>query len=332
MPCCVKAHSPDGERMRVAVVMAVHKMLPDLERCLRGFVSLLVDAEDLIFVDNGSAGHVGRWAEERFPQITAIRLGKNRLFCGGYNAGIRVALERGYDFVLMVNADTEVFNPGFLAELLNTATRWPKAAFIGPLVYFRSPGVVQTTCLQFPRVIRSAAIWVPCRLFPRYFTEQPRKEAIVELLNGICVLCRGKALQEVGLMDENMGGYAEDYDWSWRARERGWVSVFAPVPSVLHHESPTGYEPYSLKTFLQKRNTVYWYLKVHRRRSAWIYAQASVALTTARLLAARSKDERLKYSHFLRRLSRAFNGLLPGDPLGEWFGPPLGPWEDGYEF
>jgi GT2 family glycosyltransferase len=57
-------------------------------------------------------------------------------------------------------------------------------------------------------------------------------------------------------MDENMGGYAEDYDWSWRAREKGWVSVFTPIPSVIHHETPSGYESYSLKTFLEKRNTV----------------------------------------------------------------------------
>jgi GT2 family glycosyltransferase len=332
VPGCKIVGSADSKRMRVAVVIAAHKMLAKLERCLQGFVSLLADPKDLIFVDNGSDGHIGKWAEERFPKITAIRLRKNRLFCGGYNAGIRVAMERGYDFVLMVNADTEVVNPEFLPELLKTAGRWPEAAFIGPLVYFRSPAVVQRTCLQFPRVIRSAAIWLPWRLFPDHFQKQPRIETIVELLNGICVLCRVKALQEVGLMDENMGGYAEDYDWSWRAREKGWVSVFAPVPSVLHHESPAGYEPYSMKTFLQKRNTVYWYLKVDRRHSAWIYARATIALATARLLAARSKDERQRYGYFLRRLTRAFNGLLPGEPLGEWFGPPLGPWEDGYEF
>ena len=318
--------------MRVGIVIAAHRMFPKLEGCLRSFQSFLADSNDLIFVDNGSKENIKIWAEERFPKITAVRLVANRLFCGGYNAGIGVAIERDCDFVLIVNADAEVVNPGFVNELLRTAERWPRAAFIGPLVYFRTPDVVQRTCLKFPGIVRSAAIWLPWRLYPDYFRGQPGKENIVEVLNGVCVLCRVRALRELGLMDENMGGYAEDCDWSWRARERGWLSVFAPVPSVIHHESPSGYEYFSLKTFLQKRNTVYWYLKIGRRRSAWIYAQASVALANARLLAAGSNQERQKHRYFFGRLTRAFKGLLGGEPLGEWFGPPIGPWEIGYEF
>jgi hypothetical protein len=312
--------------MRVAVVIGIHKMFPKLERCLQSFVPLLSDPNDLVFVDNGSEEKLYEWVQTQFPEITVIRLTENRYFCGGYNAGIRVAIERGYDFVLIVNADAEVVNPVFLTELLKTAQRWPRAAFIGPLVYFRSSEVVQKTCLQFPSITRSVAIWLPWRLVPQYFQRQPKEETTVDLLNGVCVLCRIRALREIGLMDENMGGYAEDYDWSWRAREKGWVSVFTPIPSIIHHETPSGYESYSLKTFLEKRNTVYWYLKIGRRPSAWIYAQASIVLALARMLASRSTDEKLKHRYFLQRLTMAFNGLLRGEPLGEWFGPPRGIW------
>jgi GT2 family glycosyltransferase len=287
----------------------------------------LTDPLDLIFVDNGSEENLNQWAEEQFPGITSIRLSENRLFCGGYNAGIRVAIDRGYDFVLIVNADAEVGNPGFLAELLETAQRWPRAAFIGPLVYLQSPEVVQETCLEFPRILRNVAIWLPWRLFPGYFQREPREETIVEFLNGICVLCRVSALREIGLMDENMGGYVEDADWAWRAREKGWVSLFRPVPSVIHHEAQSGYESHSLKSFLLKRNTVYWYLKIGRRSSAWSYAKASVVLAFARMLASRSTDERQRHRYFIQRLARAFDGLLLGEPLGEWFGPPLGSWD-----
>jgi len=40
----------------------------------------------------------------------------------------------------------------FLTGLLAAARRWPRAAFIGPLVYFRSHGVIQKTWLRFPNV------------------------------------------------------------------------------------------------------------------------------------------------------------------------------------
>jgi len=293
---------------------------------------MVVEPSAIIFVDNGSEEFLCDLVAKKFPQTTIMRLPSNKFFCGGYNAGIKVAIEKGHEFVLIANADTEVCNPGFLHELLSVEGRWPQAAFLGPQVFWRHPGMVQKTCLRFPSILRSSWQWLPWRMARRYFEKQPFKETVVDFLNGVCVLCRVKALKEIGLMDENMGGYVEDTDWGWRARQKGWVSVFAPVPSVIHHENESGYEPYSLKTFLLKRNTAYWYLKIGQPQSAWIYAQASTVLAIMRLLAGRNANERRKQGYFLRRLIRAYRGLLRGEELGEWFGPPIGPWDNEHEY
>ena len=317
------------ESFRVAVVVVTQRMCESLGRCLESFGAVVNDPADVCFVDNGSHERLDTWAGGEWPTMTIIRLPKNQLFCGGYNAGIRLALERGYDFVLIANADTEVVNRDFLRQLVEVADRWPQGAFFGPLVYFRQAGVIQKTCLQFPSVWRNMALWLPWRLVRSYIEGQPRDERAVEFLNGVCVLCRAKAMKEIGLMDESFGGYVEDADWSWRALQRGWISVFSPIPSIIHHEAPSGYEHYSLKTFLLKRNTVLWYVKHGRPRSARIYAIASTALAMVRGLAAGSAEEREKHWYFVRRIRRAFSGVLAGEPLGEWFGPPLGGWGDG---
>ena len=315
----------------VAVVVCAHKWVPPMEKCLAGFQGIARRPQDLIFVDNGSENGLNMWVAERFPGITVLRLDQNLLYCGGYNAGIRLAMDRGYEFVLLSNADTEVVNSRFLQELIDIGCRWPQAAFLGPQVFWRGPERIQKTCLQFPSLVRSSLGWLPWRLAKGYFESQGRKEAVVEFLNGVCVLCRTKALKEIGLLDENIGAYVEDADWSWRARAKGWISVFIPVPSIVHHESESGYESYSLKTFLLKRNTVYWFLKIGWRISACSYARASVALAMVRGLAAGRSDERQKHRYFIRRLTRVFRGLLRNEPVGEWFGPPIGPWGDGYE-
>jgi len=236
-------------------------------------------------------------------------------------------MKRGYDFVLISNADTEVINLGFIGKMLEAAGRWPRSAFIGPLVYWRRAQAVQKTCLRFPRFYDNMAIWLPWRVARGWFEQQPEREKEVEFLNGVCVLCRAEALKQIGLMDENMGGYVEDADWAWRAQKRGWSSVFIPVPSIVHHEDQNGYEPYSLKTFLLKRNTAYWYLKNGMRYSAVSYAMASILLEKARLLSARTIAERNLHEYFFRKLMRSYKGILRNEPLGEWFGPPLGPWE-----
>ena len=210
-----------------------------------------------------------------------------------------------------MNADTQVHNPAFIGELQEAAKRWAKAAFIGPLVYYRSAECIQKTSLFFPNILKHLLVWLPFRFLPRMVTRQQLTESEVEYLNGVCVLCRVAALKEVGLMDGRFGGYMEDADWSWRARELGWKSVFTSVPSIIHFEEQNGYEEHSLKTFMARRNTVLWFLKRGRRNSAKAYVTLSILLCLIRRLIYRSNESQ----HSFRRLVKAYAGLLRGEPL-----------------
>jgi GT2 family glycosyltransferase len=215
-------------------------------------------------------------------------------------------------------------NPEFVHVLEDAMRRNPTAAFIGPMVYFRERGVVQRTCLPFPSALRSALTWLPFHLAPGLLPSQPTVESDVDFLNGVCVLCRTEALLAVGLMDEAMGAYVEDTDWAWRARKGGWKSRFVPVPSLIHHEEPHGYEHHSFKTFLLKRNTVYWMLKAGKPVSARAYAAAAVLLAQWRTFVATSREAREASRKFAQDLGRTYRRLLAGEVLGPWFGPPLG--------
>jgi GT2 family glycosyltransferase len=130
-------------------------------------------------------------------------------------------------------------------------------------------------------------------------------------------------LRDIGLMDETFGAYVEDTDWSYRARLLKWTSVFTPVPSIIHHEEPHGYEHYSVKSFLLKRNTVYWYLKFGMRRQAQAYSVAAVALARWRAKTAVGVEARRASREFADRLSSVYGCLLRGTELGAWFGPPI---------
>lgn len=308
---------------RTAIVVVAHRSYVTLDLCLQGFRTLVDHAEDLIFVDNGSGGALTDWATQKFPGITIISLAVNQLFCGGYNTGIRRAMESNYTYVLIANADTEVVNPGFLIDLIEAMQYHPKAAFIGPLVYFRDKKVVQTTCLRFPSFWRSVLVWLPYRFMPGKVSYQPVIASEVEFLNGVCVLCRVQALCEIGLMDETFGAYVEDTDWSWRARQMGWTSRFCPVPSLIHHEEPHGYEHHSFKSFLLKRNTVLWYLKTHQRGAARGYAFAAIALARLRTWFASNQKDKRAYSDFAEKLSSVYRHLLTGESVGLWYGPPI---------
>lgn len=310
---------------RVAVIVATHAYCYPLEKCLAGFAGQTATPADVILVDNGSGGVVTAWAREHAPTVTTIERPTNGFFCGGYNEGLRHALAQGYDFALLVNADTEVCNDRLIAELLAVADRHPRAAFIGPLVYLRKQGEVQNTVLEFPSFARNLLSFVKHKLLGGERLRSDGREREVEFLNGVCVLCRLAAVREIGLLDEAMGGYMEDADWSWRAKALGWSSVYAPVPSVIHHQPEAGYEHYSLKCFMLRRNTIYWHRKRGAPIEAMLYGWSARILAGIRAWSAVlcNRSDREQFTGFARRLAAVDRKIRSGAQLGDWFGPPM---------
>jgi len=311
---------------KVAIVIATHKQCYPLDRCIKEHAALLRDQSDLVFVDNGSGGELSSWSEANFPGITVITRKENGFFCGGYNSGMAYALEQNYEFVLIVNADTDVNNPNYLQNLIEAASEHPQAAFFGPRVSIRSVDCIQNTVLLFPWFSRYLREWVMGHLRSLNRSADLQIPTEVEFLNGVCVLCRVSALREIGLLDEDMGGYVEDTDWSWRALQLGWKSMFIPVPSIVHHQPAEEYEHNSLKSFMLRRNHIYWHVKGGRWVQGLGFALASLLLAFIRAIVATFSHFKSssQYWYYLRCSFTAAFGILIGREIGEWFGPPIG--------
>ena len=72
--------------------------------------------------------------------------------------------------------------------------------------------------------------------FNRYNMEylDERQEAEVDAVVGACMLVRGEALRQVGLLDEIFFMYGEDLDWCLRIKQAGWRIVYHPAV-IVHH-------------------------------------------------------------------------------------------------
>ena len=61
--------------------------------------------------------------------------------------------------------------------------------------------------------------------------DEPRK---VDILKGACLLIRRKALDDVGLFDEDYLIYSEEVDLCTRMQNSGWLLYWLPTAEIIH--------------------------------------------------------------------------------------------------
>jgi GT2 family glycosyltransferase len=199
----------------------------DTNDCLASLKSLDYDDWKLIVIDNGSTdGSVGR-IRERFPEVEIMELGDNCGFAKGNNAGIRVALERGAEYVWLLNNDTTV-DPNSLSALVKRAETDPKIGAVGSAIYYaREPERLQVWGGG------NIDFWLGRS---RHFI-RPVADRRIQYLMGASLLLRRPILKSLGLLDEGFFMFWEDSDYGFRLRKAGLILAVAPESKVLHKGS-----------------------------------------------------------------------------------------------
>jgi GT2 family glycosyltransferase len=234
---------------RVAAVVVHWQDVADTRGCLE---SLGDQAADVIAVDNGSreplAGHLGG-----LP-VTLLRSAENLGYAGGANLGIRAALARGAEIILLLNNDVRV-RPEATAAALRVLDGDRRVGVVGPKVLAR----------EDPSRLWLAWGDVTYRqsLVALHGAGEPDGAAFgaehdVDWVAGCAMWLRAEALAAVGLFDETFFAYHEEVDWCARARTAGWRVVYSPDAVVTHTGRGTagGRAAVRIRKYFAARNTV----------------------------------------------------------------------------
>ena len=206
-----------------------------------------LDGIPAICVDNGSTDGSDNAVEERFPGVELIRTGANLGFAGGNNVGIRRALERSAEWVLLLNNDA-VAEPGLRDALEAAALARPDAGLLACKILDEDGATVQYTGARFNAWLGYSG---------RVATRGPDVLRDVGRADGAALAVSAEALGRAGLLDESLFLYVEDVEWSLRIRAAGFAVVLVPDARVRHKGSAaSGGRASTTNLYYSARNTI----------------------------------------------------------------------------
>lgn len=239
---------------QVAIVVLNWNGKNDTLACLHS----LDEQEDIegkvILVDNGSVDDSILAVSGQFPDVTIIETGANLGYAGGNNVGISYALDKGFEYIMVLNNDT-ILAPQCISHLLQDLQLHSDAAAVAPKsFYLEAPDIIYFAGGRISRDGRTHHIGGGSYDAPKY-----NLPCDTEWLTGCAILFRSQSLQELGLFEPKYYVLFEDADWSLRARRTGYRLRVVPGATVWHKVSPSFGKTWSpLYRYYYTRNSFLW--------------------------------------------------------------------------
>jgi GT2 family glycosyltransferase len=244
---------------RIAVILVNYRRPEETIDCVRSLHHCAPAPDEIIVVDNGSTSLSAAALRAGCPGITLLESAKNLGFAGGNNLGLRQAMQRPVDYLLLLNNDTTI-EPDALGRLVTAAERG-QGVWGAKIRYHDRPDILWYAggkANPAAGSIRHAGLGE--RDDGRF--DRPGD---VGFVTGCCMLIHRSILERIGFLDETFFAYLEDVDFCLRARHAGFLVRYEPSAVIYHKVSQsTGWDsPAYLYFNLRNR------LLLRRKHTRW---------------------------------------------------------------
>ena len=293
---------------RVVIIVLNWNGLADTLACLASLAGLDYPACEVVVVDNGSTDGSVEEIRSRFPSVTLIENGENQGFAGGNNVGLRYALKRDADYVLLLNNDTEVA-PDSLRQLVSAAEAGPGIGIVGPTIYYYDePDLIWTAGGEIDwrrgAEVRMRSLNTPDT---GQLGAEPRP---VDAVSGCALLVKRAVLEKAGLLDERFFTYYEEVEWCVRVQRGGFQIMHVPTAKVWHKIPLNAREHSPRVHYYMTRNRLLFLKATHAGWQVWSYVMIAMYLRTllSWSLRPRWRHKREHRAMMIRGIVDAFRG------------------------
>lgn len=238
--------------------------------CVRSTLHMTYTNRVVVVVDNHSEdGTVAALRAEYASkleegELVLIENSSNLGFAAGNNVGMHHAIERGADYVLLLNNDT-VVDAALLDELVKEAEAHPEVGIAGPKIYYHDPPDRIWFAGGEVFLHRGVSRHRGIREMDRGQYDAP---AYCDYVTGCAMLIKRNVLVKSGYLDPAYPLYAEDTDYCFRAARLGFRMYYVPGAKVWHKiSSSTGGQVNWRKISLRLRSSFLF----HRKYARWYH-------------------------------------------------------------
>lgn len=220
----------------VAVIVLNWNSYKDTFDCLKSLQKLNYKNFQVFLVDNKSKdGSYEKlkdsiYGNEFNININLLQTEKNLGFAGGNNKGIKKAFELGFDYVWMLNNDTEV-DANSLSSLIDVIDSSVEIGIVGSKIYYFGTDLIWFAGGKVNHLLGL----VKHRGIKQKDVGQYNSLKEVDYITGCSLLFRTNLIDDIGYMEEDYFLYYEETDWNLKASNSNWRIFYVP-DSIVHHK------------------------------------------------------------------------------------------------
>lgn len=211
------------------IIVVTYNGKRDIERCLASCDAADPDVECMV-IDNGSSDGTLDIVRERFPHVGVVESRRNLGFGGANNIGIRYALDKGFDYVYLLNQDAWIESDA-LQRLIGIAERHPGFGILSPMQMWADgetcdPPFASQFSEEFKEIVGAGLTPVKKEVYP----VKPHG-----MVQGAHWLLRCEAARKAGIFSPVFFMYGEDNNLCHRMVFHGYSVGIAPSIKAVHN-------------------------------------------------------------------------------------------------
>jgi GT2 family glycosyltransferase len=199
--------------------------------CLESIAKLDVVKQPTIhLIDNHSEKEpleIDPSVSEKLRDLRALNNVVNRGFAGGHNQSIALAKKEGFEYILLLNNDTQIVDQALFEKLTQALDDTPDAIAAAPLITEACSDVVWFGGGAYSKLwgaTKHLRVGESAKNVPKETTSVP-------FLTGCCLLLRVEGLET---LPEDYFVYWEDAEWSIRMGKQHKKLLFVPSTQIAH--------------------------------------------------------------------------------------------------